>query len=379
MQLDSSLFSTIICMVMIFALLSVLVSTLTEAINSYFQERSQLLFRTIGKLFEDGLNVNFGQLLYNHPMIDNLKKDNNSLPQYISDTTFSTAFIDVVNNYAREYKIVNDDLTTFERYRQGILKMGNTPLKLLLMNMTDKCIETNPENPLGELHKELQQWYNNQMERVSGWYKTWIRTRLFWISLFVAVLLNIDSIHLFQTIYRSPDLRARLEPIAEQLAVNYGNLAGDSTLTANERAMRATMATNFKKDSSHTDSFLLQVSRIVGQLEKLDSARMQRDTVLQKNQLKASQQIDNIMSLGIPLGWRKNMVPLSWFQEKPDEVLPGYFSNHLQLTFWNFLLYFAGIAITAFSLSAGAPFWFDLLLKLVNIRRSGAKPAESKN
>jgi hypothetical protein len=100
---------------------------------------------------------------------------------------------------------------------------------------------------------------------------------------------------------------------------------------------------------------------------------------LQKNQLKASQQIDNIMSLGIPLGWRKNMVPLSWFQEKPDEVLPGYFSNHLQLTFWNFLLYFAGIAITAFSLSAGAPFWFDLLLKLVNIRRSGAKPAESKN
>ncbi|WP_431211560.1 hypothetical protein ACQ86N_37945 [Puia sp. P3] len=38
--------------------------------------------------------------------------------------------------------------------------------------------------------------------------------------------------------------------------------------------------------------------------------------------------------------------------------------------FW----YVIGLAITAFSISAGAPFWFDMLLKLVNVRRTGNKP-----
>jgi hypothetical protein len=40
--------------------------------------------------------------------------------------------------------------------------------------------------------------------------------------------------------------------------------------------------------------------------------------------------------------------------------------------------YFVGIAITGIALSTGAPFWFDILLKLVNIRRAGGKPAASQ-
>jgi hypothetical protein len=34
----------------------------------------------------------------------------------------------------------------------------------------------------------------------------------------------------------------------------------------------------------------------------------------------------------------------------------------------------AGWLIMAFALAFGAPFWFDLLGKLVNIRKSGLKP-----
>ena len=95
---NSPLFISIICLVLVFALLSLLVSTITEGINSYFQERGRILYRTIGKLFEDGLNINFGQLLYSHPMIDSLKKDKQSLPQYISAELFGTALIDVVRD-----------------------------------------------------------------------------------------------------------------------------------------------------------------------------------------------------------------------------------------------------------------------------------------
>jgi hypothetical protein len=101
---SSPLFETIICLILIYALLSLLVSTITEAVNSYFKERGTLLYNTVSRLFEDSINVNFGQLLYSHPMISNLKKDDNSLPQYISPQMFSSTVIDVVSNYARQYE-----------------------------------------------------------------------------------------------------------------------------------------------------------------------------------------------------------------------------------------------------------------------------------
>jgi hypothetical protein len=41
---------------------------------------------------------------------------------------------------------------------------------------------------------------------------------------------------------------------------------------------------------------------------------------------------------------------------------------------WTVTLYIFGICISAVSLSFGAPFWFDLLMKFVNIRRAGKKP-----
>jgi hypothetical protein len=37
----------------------------------------------------------------------------------------------------------------------------------------------------------------------------------------------------------------------------------------------------------------------------------------------------------------------------------------------------AGLAITVLAVSLGAPFWFDLLNKLANLRASGPKPQPS--
>jgi len=391
--LDSPLFTTIICLVLIYALLSLLISTLTEAVNSYFQERGHLLFRTLGRLFEDGINVNFGQQLYNHPMVDNLKKDPNSLPQYISAETFSNALIDIIGNYAREYRFdgarnamvpVADTRTAFERCQAGVDKMHHTPLKLLLLNMLDKARQDPGGHPLAGLQSALQQWYNDQMQRVSGWYKTWIRARLFWLSLLFALALNVDSIHLFQTIYRSPDLRAKLEPIAEKVAANYGALAGDTTLTPIQRARKAVDLTTFPKDSLHSDSFFLRINRAIGSLQRADSLLQTHDSLMRiqdsirrRTWQEAQQQIDNIASLGLPVGWHRDAAPVSWFTH-PVTQETGYFKQHLRGTFWNVVLYLLGIFITAFSLSAGAPFWFDALLKLVNIRRTGAKPNDNK-
>ncbi len=44
----------------------------------------------------------------------------------------------------------------------------------------------------------------------------------------------------------------------------------------------------------------------------------------------------------------------------------------------NVILSLAGFIITALALSLGAPFWFDMLNKLVAIRGVGVKPEEKE-
>lgn len=392
----SPLFGTIICLLLIYALLSLLVSTITEAVNSYFKERGTLLYKTISKLFNDNINVNFGQLLYIHPMIKNLKKDECSLPQYISAQMFSNAIIDTVGNYGREYitapvskSIILKDstLNSFERFIAGVAKMHHTDLKLMLMNMIEKCvdqtknIETDtrpPNNELDILNIQLQQWFNDQMERTSGWYKTYLRIRLFWISLFVALLLNVDSIHLFQTLYRSPDLRSQLEPIAENLADNYAKLNTDTTLTALQKAYTAAANTQIKNDSVKIDTTLINnTAKFISQLNKIDSITKNYNAERTAALNSASAQIDKIASLGLPIGWKTDQAPLSWKSYNPKNG--SYFELHKGCTFWNVIAYLLGIILTAVALSFGAPFWFDLLLKAVNIRRAGVRPSTDKN
>jgi hypothetical protein len=390
---SSPLFETIICLILVYALLSLLVSTITEAVNSYFKERGTLLFNTLSRLFEDNINVNFGQLLYSHPMIANLKKDRNSLPQYISPQMFSNTLIDVVSNYAKQYELdpenknfilKEDHKDIFERFKAGIDQMKHTSLKLVLMNMVEKSV-VSAENKAGNVHstyneldllqQQLQQWFNDQMERTSGWYKTYMRTRLFWISLAVALSLNVDSIHLFQTLYRAPDLRAQLQPIAENLAGNYSRQNADTSLTALQKAYKAAAITEIKNDSAEVDSSLInKTAQIINQLKQIDSLTRNYDSSRQHALDQTSVQIDQLAALGLPIGWNKDQAPLSW-SHKQKSKSSGYFEQHKVPTFWNIVSYLIGIIITAISLSFGAPFWFDLLLKAINIRRAGTKPS----
>lgn len=383
---NSPLFISIICIVLVFALLSLLVSTITEGINSYFQERGRILYRTIGKLFEDGINVNFGQLLYSHPMIDNLKKDKQSLPQYISAELFGTALIDVVSNTARRYvnngnAIVpaQDDRSVFERFSDAVNSMAHTPMQLLFWNMVDRSRARNAADPLGELERELQEWYNDQMDRVSGWYKTWTRRRLRWVALLVALALNVDSIYVFQCIYRSPDLQAKLVPVAESLAANYANVRNDSSTALMQRLYKAVDLTTFPKDSVGRDSALRYVTRAIGSLGKMDSLLKIGDSARTADWKRATSEVEELETLGLPVGWRGNVAPLSWGDSSVRHgVQTDYFHARQRPNFANVVLYILGILITMFSLSAGAPFWFDLLLRLVNVRRTGAKPNSSK-
>jgi len=356
---NSPLLETIICLILVFALLSLLVSTLTEIVNNYKNERGKQLFEGIVKMFEDKSGINFGKQLYEHPMVAATYKTPDRPPMYISSFMFSQALIDTIANYGRKFVA---DTDTFKLFQAGIKNMKvDSDLKLLLTNMVEKCVSYSggyPGKVLTCLDGQIQQWYKDHMDRMTGWFKDLMRKRVFIISIFVTLALNVDSIHLFKSLYTSPTLRSELTPVAETLADNYAKQKQDTSLTALQQAYKAAADSALKK--GNTDSAFGELNKAVKGLGKLDSLAHQQDTAKLGAFQAVSDQLSELAALHIPIGWHQGVPP----KGDGDKPLKGL---------W-ILWYIIGLAITVFSISAGAPFWFDLLLKVVNVRRAGKKP-----
>ncbi|MEJ0102754.1 MAG: hypothetical protein WDO19_09455 [Bacteroidota bacterium] len=60
----------------------------------------------------------------------------------------------------------------------------------------------------------------------------------------------------------------------------------------------------------------------------------------------------------------ENGLPIGWNQKNWDDTRNDW------------LMSIVGWFLAAIAISMGAPFWFDLLIKLVNIRRAGIKPKD---
>ncbi|MBN9298832.1 MAG: hypothetical protein J0I41_17670 [Filimonas sp.] len=371
--LNSSLLQTLLCLVLCFALLSLLVSTLAEIVNSYYNERGAQLYKIISRLFDDNININFGQLLYNHPMITSLRKNINSLPQYISDTMFSQVIIEIIGNYSRNYsfdetagaiKLASSNADIFERFKEGVSKMHYTPLKLMLMNMADRTesLSKDEHDRLAILESQIQHWYNDQMDRTSGWFKDLMRKRLRWIAFVVAITLNVDAIHLFSTLYTNPALRSDITAIAEQVADNYEKQKADTTITALQRAYNAAAAAETGKPTPDTNV----LNRLIQKATQVEQMKTQQDSARLALLKSADTTLNLIGEINFPIGWTKRTPPILFFTHT------SHYSAWACI--WQVLLYIIGLLITAFSISVGAPFWFDVLLKLVNVRRAGKKP-----
>ena len=67
--------------------------------------------------------------------------------------------------------------------------------------------------------------------------------------------------------------------------------------------------------------------------------------------------------MGLPLGWN---------------VKGGGDPRNVPQDAQGWIFKIIGLLVTVFAISLGAPFWFDLLNKIVSIRASGRSPREAK-
>lgn len=97
-MLDNPYVDTIISLVLVYALLSILVSILLESWNRRVKERGVFLQKVIFRLLDDPLNKNYGYLIYQHPIINKMRRDEHSYPHYIPSEGFANALIDTLRS-----------------------------------------------------------------------------------------------------------------------------------------------------------------------------------------------------------------------------------------------------------------------------------------
>src|SRR5688572_21297238 len=259
--------------------------------------------------------------------------------------------IDTILDEASKRKNEIDDLLkskeaprgddAFTTLRRGVAALSvispevNQTLNALLLNIEEYVGEQ--ESKLAKARQNVETWFDDSMDRVSGVFKRYSQWMALIIGLILAALLNVDSIDLTLYLWREPAVR-------EALARN----AADFELT-------------------------------------------QQD--LEANPEEALQNFRNqFAGLTLPIGWGFTRVETSAFYDDNCQLFPRegqafgipVVGSNLCINppspsnQANLGLKVMGIFLTALAARQGAPFWFDILKRAVNLRGTGANPAEKE-
>jgi hypothetical protein len=233
------------------------------------------------------------------------------LPSYVSSRSFTIALLNELVPGATSP-------TTMDEVRQAVTALPEGQLRKSLLSLLDSAA-----NDLDQFRALLQQWYDDHMARVSGWYKRHVR----WISLALGTVLvvafNLSAIEITRSLYTDQALNGSV----------------------------VTTATN------------------AAQCQNKDPAVCLRD-------LRA--QIEQVRGAGLPIGW--SAVPecqpadhCGWLS-RYGLTDPARGAGHDVLAF---LLVIVGWVLMVVAILPGARFWFDALARLGSLRSTGPKPASS--
>lgn len=290
---NSGILDVVIGLIFIYLFLSLICSIITEWVSRFFKLRAKNLEEGIRNLLNDPNEGGLTLSLYNHPLIKGLTRIGQK-PSYIPSRTFALALMDMIapSDPAKGSKTIED-------LREGIKKIPSEGLRKTIFSLLEDA-----ENNLKKARENIERWFDEAMDRASGWYKTKSQGIVFICALVVTILFNADTISITKTLYSDPTMRAGLVAAAQEIA----------------------------KQPIDTNSDLH---------EKLTGIN------------------EEIKKIQFPIGWT----------ESPSEL----FNN-----FKGFFTKASGWLITSLALSLGAPFWFDMVNKFINIRLSGIKPEKTK-
>ena len=335
---DSDIVEIAIGLIFVYFLLSLVASSVTEWVSRVTKMRASTLYDGIENMLEDPELI---KKFYTHPLItptlQSLSKgridieaqldaelqkqviDKRQIKKLLKNKPSyisSRNFAMVLLEVARDGSGSKNVASLRESIKEGL--PGDSSIERSLLTLVDQAG--------GDFEKaatNVEKWFDDVMDRVGGWYtrKAQLITLIFAFT--VAIAFNADTLTIVHQLSQDTTLRATVVSAADRIVENAQQVEETGLEDATTQELR-----------------------------------------------------DQLQSLGIPLGWAGK-----W--EDPDgdglpEELRALPNPFIPGQSWPFVRKLLGLFITGMAISLGAPFWFDLLKKISNIRGSGAAPAPAE-
>ena len=344
----------------IYLIVSLLLSALQEQIVVLLALRAKNLKSSIQTLLEDGdeKTKSLTNKLYQYPLIKSLNQQGNKWlkkyfknwdsvgPSYLKSQTFSDALLELLRqDYDLNFKTYSDGLeriiyqlkTELQRRKdlspntpnQETSNLSKLPDELLAnlyaLARKSKNKADQERVTLKQFQENIANWFDESMERATGVYKRNAFGLSLLLGFIIAVIGNIDTIHIINQLYNDPALNETLSGFVTQ-----------------------------------------EVKTIQSQCQ--DKSEEDKSNCIQEKFNEIN--VNDIRSF--PIGWE--------VQTKNQADKSNFFNYDINLKQQqSFLFTIFGWLITAFALAQGAPFWFDLLNRVIDIRSSGKRYDSTKD
>jgi len=372
----------VIGLVFVYLLYSMLASILQELLATWFRFRSKLLVRAIYRMLEDepedkkenkrdkrfsslwylfvssdqkDKKVRFTDLFYSHPLVKYLAEDKyHNRPSNITKEIFSKVMIDLLRGdklkAGEDIKpLIEDSINTgtITTSTSDMMKINPETLSFL------QSVWIDAQSDVDIFRKSLEQWFEDTMVHCTAWYKRHTQYILLALGLLIAIVFNVDTISIVGKLEKDPKLRETLVQQADAFTKAHPNLYQErvNDLNNNNR--------NIALVSTRKDSSTVIYSR--------------QDRIMYKNKLDsiARAKNDSLLNRGKMLAHKADSLVNGDIAKMNGQMGMGIGSISFKNGGWGKLFStIFGWLITALALSLGAPFWFDLLNKLVKLRSS---------
>jgi hypothetical protein len=247
------------------------------------------------------------------------------------------------------------------------------------------------QTQLQNLHDGVEVWFNNSMDRVSGAYKRNVQGWLFVIGVLIASCSNADTIDMWHRLASNDELRSAMAkraaayvapPPPASDTTTSDTSASNAGPASNSRTIDTTVTLSSAVDTTANRSTGTDTTTNPPPAASDTTRPPARDTTstdtsaaakARKKYLDARADLD---SMELKLGWTTAEAQRVGFIKERRDGKPGWGYNLLPLRRAAFWWKLVGLALTAIAISLGAPFWFDMLNKVISIRATGRAPNE---
>lgn len=301
-----------------YLLLGLVCTTANEMLATLRKRRARFLERGIDSLLADDSALK--ERLFEHPLIRSLTRGGkDTRPSYIPADKFASALLDIVSG-------PQNPLTNVQAVKEGVDALNNPALRETMNALIARAGDKGDE-----LHRSVEVWFNDGMDRVSGWYKRNAQWNSLLLASLITLIMNADTIKVTHTLWTNPVVRGA---VVEQAKARASMQRPEEMLP---------LVTYENPDDPSASKFV-------------DVSSPQQ--ALTENEQKL---------LADLTGWAPDWQILRQTESKAaaaGEII------------WNHGI---GWILTALAVSLGAPFWFDTLNRFMNIRNAGRAPDEPRD